>query len=515
LHRRPFVRTLLASAALAAAVALAGCNTDGTGVALSGRALQPLSDKMLSQIEQKNMTKESPILVRLFKEESELEVWKQDRTGRFELLKTYPICRWSGELGPKVKEGDRQAPEGFYTIMPGQMNPNSHYYLAINVGYPNAFDRAWGRTGGDVMVHGDCSSRGCFAMTDEQVGEIYALARESFFGGQRSFQVQSYPFHMTPINMAKHRNNPAMPFWKEIKVGYDHFEVTHLEPRVDVCDKHYVFDAVSRSGIGTLNFSPKGACPAYKVPEEIASAVEEKQRQDESQTAELVRRGTPTVPVRMGTDGGMNPVFVAALQGGVLRDSEGNIRSIMPVTAPGTIPPNVNPPHAPAPDTTGSVGAPASAPASPATPRPGSLFAGATPPASQPARTQVATAGDGGPVTSGKPEQQENIFGRMTSTMGRWVGLGGNEGPPAEPKAAKPEPKPAATAAIRPKPKAVASATPPAEKPAAAAAAAPAQQPQQQAAAAPAAPAPAGSTGFVNPGALPVGSFDSRWGGAR
>ena len=74
---------------------------------------------MLTLLEQKNMPKDSPILVRIFKEESELEVWKQDTTGHFQLLKVYPICRWSGDLGPKVKEGDRQAPEGFYTITPG------------------------------------------------------------------------------------------------------------------------------------------------------------------------------------------------------------------------------------------------------------------------------------------------------------------------------------------------------------------------------------------------------------
>src|SRR5258708_32182730 len=123
----------MASAAIAAALALAGCDTDG-GVVPSGRALAPLSDKILADIEQKNMSKESPILVRLFKEESELEVWKQDNSGKFELLKTYPICRWSGELGPKVKLGDRQAPEGFYTIAPGQMNPDSNYQLAIHTG---------------------------------------------------------------------------------------------------------------------------------------------------------------------------------------------------------------------------------------------------------------------------------------------------------------------------------------------------------------------------------------------
>jgi len=153
---------------------LAGCDTDGT-TPPTLRSLQPLSAQMVADIEQKNMSQESPILVRLFKEEAELEVWKEDKNGRFALLKTYPICRWSGELGPKIKEGDRQAPEGFYTITPSLMNPNSSYYLAINMGFPNAYDRANGRTGDFLMIHGDCSSRGCYAMTDEQIAEIYAL----------------------------------------------------------------------------------------------------------------------------------------------------------------------------------------------------------------------------------------------------------------------------------------------------------------------------------------------------
>ena len=125
------------------------------------------------------------------------------------------------------------------------MNPNSQYYLSFDLGYPNAFDRAHGRTGAQLMVHGDCSSRGCYAMTDEQIAEIYALGRESFFGGQRSFQVQAYPFRMTPQNMAKHRNNPNIAFWKMLKKGNDHFEVTRPEPKVDVCEKRYVFDAQS------------------------------------------------------------------------------------------------------------------------------------------------------------------------------------------------------------------------------------------------------------------------------
>jgi murein L,D-transpeptidase YafK len=322
----------LASAAIAAAMALAGCDTDGTP-SVSGRHMQPLSDKLQAEIEAKNMEKESAILVRIFKEESELEVWKEDKTGRFALLKTYPICRWSGDLGPKIKEGDRQAPEGFYTITPGLMNPNSNYYLAINTGFPNAYDRANGRTGGFLMIHGDCSSRGCYAMTDEQIGEIYSLARESFFGGQKSFQIQAYPFRMTPLNMAKHRNSPHMAFWKMIKQGYDHFEVTRLEPKVDVCEKHYVFNAESSS-----KFSAADHCPAYRVPEDIANAVREKQRRDDIQTAELINRGTPAAPAAMGVDGAMNPAFLAAVK------SHGGPGAVIK-TAYGTIPAHVNPPE--------------------------------------------------------------------------------------------------------------------------------------------------------------------------
>src|SRR5690348_6130341 len=224
------MRALFASAALTAAVALAGCSPDS--IAPAGRAMAPLSEQTLALISEKNMDKGSPILVRLFKEESELEVWKQTRDGRYALLKTYPICKWSGDLGPKKKEGDRQAPEGFYTITPGLMNPNSSYYLAFNTGFPNAYDRANNRHGAFLMIHGDCSSRGCYAMTDEQIGEIYSLAREAFLGGQKEFQLQAYPFRMTPANLARHRNNPNLAFWKMIKEGYDHFEVSHLEPKV-------------------------------------------------------------------------------------------------------------------------------------------------------------------------------------------------------------------------------------------------------------------------------------------
>jgi murein L,D-transpeptidase YafK len=292
--------------AAAIAIALGGCSSS-TPVT-NDRHMQPLSQAVLAELKAKNMAKESPILIRIFKEEAELEVWKQDDSGRFALLRTYPICRWSGELGPKIKQGDRQAPEGFYTITPGLMNPNSSQYLAINTGFPNAYDLANGRTGSFLMIHGGCSSAGCYAMTDEQIAEIYALAREAFFGGQKSFQLQAYPFRMTPLNMARHRNSLHMAFWKMIKEGHDYFEVAHLEPKVAVCDKSYVF------GAGSTDSFSAGRCPAYAVPEDMIAAVRDKQRRDDAQTVELIIRGTPTAPLATGADGGMNPAFLAAVK---------------------------------------------------------------------------------------------------------------------------------------------------------------------------------------------------------
>ena len=483
-------RALLASAALAMAVVVGGCDTDGTD--FSARALKPLSPAMLAELEHRNMPKDSPILVRLFKEEAEFELWKQDASGRFALLKTYPICRWSGELGPKVKEGDRQAPEGFYTITPAQMNPNSHYYLAFNIGYPNAFDRAWGHTGSDLMVHGDCSSRGCYAMTDEQIGEIYALARESFFGGQRSFQVQAYPFHMTAVNMARHRNNPNMPFWTMLKEGSDHFELTHLEPRVDVCEKRYVFDAQPNATPVPAGFNPTGRCPAYQMAPELVAALDEKRHRDEVETAELVSRGTPTVPVRTGTDGGTNPAFLATYQPQQVRDAQGQVHTVVSRRAPGFFPmgtASANTAVAEAP--TGSV-APAAATSADASASSG---------------TYGLAAADAKSAPQAKP----------VGLLNRLFRIGGDD---KKPEAAAPPATaaPTAVAAAHPRPRpatAVAAKTPPA-KPKAEPEPAPSREAHATTpAAVPTPPKVASSTeNSLLSGAqptVPVGSFDSRW----
>ena len=392
---RSLVRALATSAALAAGLVLAGCNGDDMSLANNAKANQPVPPKLIADMTAKDMDLQSPILVRLYKQEAELEIWKQDRSGRFALLKTYPICRWSGDLGPKVREGDRQAPEGFYSISPAQMNPQSAYYLSFNTGYPNAFDKALGRTGSQLMVHGDCSSRGCYAMTDEQIAEIYSLGRESFFGGQKSFQLQAYPFKMTPANMAKHRNNPNMPFWKMIKEGNDHFEVTRQEPKVDFCEKKYVFDAIKPPGATRdLVFDASAKCPAYAIPEEVANAVREKQATDIAETARLIAKGTPVARTNTGIDGGMHRVFAARVPEGSTGLSEAGDGSLsLMARAPGTIPSHVNPPKAPSESLLMG------------TPEPPKLAAAPAPaPASAPAPTRVANAAPRQPrMTDGSP----------------------------------------------------------------------------------------------------------------
>jgi murein L,D-transpeptidase YafK len=242
------------------------------------KAVRPVPHAIVADMDRQDMAETSPIFIRLYKETSELEIWKQRRNGDYALLKTYQICKWSGALGPKKKEGDRQAPEGVYIVTPAQMNPNSHYYLSFNIGYPNAYDRSLGRTGSNLMVHGACSSAGCYSMTDEDAGEIFALARDSFRGGQTSFQIQALPFRMTAENLARHKDDPNMPFWRVLKAASDNFDLTLRPPKVDVCDRNYVFNADA----GGATFDPDGKCPAYTIPQNLADALATKQAKDDA-----------------------------------------------------------------------------------------------------------------------------------------------------------------------------------------------------------------------------------------
>lgn len=255
-------------ALVALGLTLAACNPN---LDFDERHTKPLSNATKTRLENLKMDASAPMVVRIYKEEAELEVWKWRKLDRkYALFQIYDICAYSGKLGPKIKEGDRQAPEGFYSIVPGLMNPKSNYYLAFNLGFPNEFDRAHKRTGSHLMVHGSCSSRGCYAMEDDQIEEIYQLGRESFSAGQKSFQVQAFPFRMTDANLARHSDSPHAGFWRMLKEGSDHFEAMKQPPKVNVCEKRYIFNAVAAEG---EDFIADEACPVYAVPESIGRKV--------------------------------------------------------------------------------------------------------------------------------------------------------------------------------------------------------------------------------------------------
>lgn len=225
---------------LTTVLSLAGCGSyDSLD---SRRGLAPQSPTLISDTQSAGADTTSPVLIRIFKESKELELWRKAKDGRYALVHTFTICAYSGNLGPKIKQGDYQAPEGFYSITPGQMNYNSIRYLSANTGYPNQFDRTHDRTGSSVMIHGGCDSAGCYAIQDAPMQNLFAAMRDAFKAGQKSVQLQIYPYRMHSMNMLMHRDPKNMDFWRQLKVGYDKFEITHRELVVRVETKRYVVD---------------------------------------------------------------------------------------------------------------------------------------------------------------------------------------------------------------------------------------------------------------------------------
>ncbi|NTF34558.1 L,D-transpeptidase family protein [Rhizobium skierniewicense] len=299
-----------ASVRVASVAALCGALAACTSMGFDTASKEPpkLSSKVAASMASKGMKPESPVLVRIFKQESELEVWKVDKSGNYALFKTYPMCRWSGKLGPKTKSGDRQAPEGFYHVSAGMLNPNSQFYVSFNLGYPNRLESAMGYTGEALMVHGACSSSGCYAMTDQQVGEIYAIVDRALKGGQDRFQVQAYPFRLTAKNMAAYKDDANFPFWKTLKEGYDSFELTRRQPKVSVCGRRYVFNSEFSGGEPA---NPLAACPA--VINQTEPAVAAKLSAENQKLVAALNEGTSSA-LNSYVDGGMHPSFRAILK---------------------------------------------------------------------------------------------------------------------------------------------------------------------------------------------------------
>lgn len=209
--------------------------------ALAARRVTPGLKKVLHD---KDLEWGAPVFIRIFKEERELELWIQ-KEDTFRKFRTYPIAAMSGVLGPKLAEGDKQAPEGFYYVPPTMMNPRSLYHLSFNIGFPNAYDRSHGRTGSLIMVHGDQRSIGCFAMTDPKIEEIYTLCAAAFQEGQPFFRVHCFPFRMTSERMLAAKGHPWEAFWKNLQEGYRWFEDKKSPPNVEFEAGSYLFEADS------------------------------------------------------------------------------------------------------------------------------------------------------------------------------------------------------------------------------------------------------------------------------
>ena len=196
---------------------------------------------LLSDLSAAGLALGNPAFIRIFKQEKRLEVWMQPAGGAFKLFQSYDICYHSGRLGPKLAEGDHQAPEGFYRVGLQQLNPNSRHHLAFNLGFPNAYDESLGRTGSVLMVHGGCTSTGCYAMTDPIVDRIYAIVEAALLGGQEAVDIHAMPFVMSDAALSALEPQPWLDFWRNLKQGYDLFEADRIPPKVGARNGDYCF----------------------------------------------------------------------------------------------------------------------------------------------------------------------------------------------------------------------------------------------------------------------------------
>lgn len=232
----------------------------------------PDLSSLQERLSKKGLVEGAPVFIRAFKAESQIELWM--RKGKsFVHFATYPICHWDGEIGPKLAEGDRQTPEGFYTVSARQFKPSARWRKRFNLGYPNAYDRAHKRTGSNILVHGGCSSVGCFAMTDEVVDEIHRLSKSALKTGQKRFQFHIYPFRMTAANISKAAKPEWKPFWTNLKRVNDVFEQTRRPPKISVCNKRYMSYPAPEFGLGSERI--RSSCTREWQPNEAIAQVDE------------------------------------------------------------------------------------------------------------------------------------------------------------------------------------------------------------------------------------------------
>jgi len=211
----------------------------GTALAESRaeQAAKRVKPVLVAALAEKKLDYGKPVFIRIFKAEKVLEIWVA-KNDRYIFFQTYPICTYSGRLGPKIREGDNQAPEGFYRVGLNQLNPHSNYHLAFNLGYPNAYDRANGRTGDFLMVHGNCVSIGCYAMGYAGIEELDTLMDAALHSGKKNIDVHVFPFRFDNTKIVW-KNSEWQAFWSDLKIGFDAFNKTRTPPNVSVVNKRY------------------------------------------------------------------------------------------------------------------------------------------------------------------------------------------------------------------------------------------------------------------------------------
>lgn len=277
LLRCNYAAALLCAVALSGAVSGPACSSDigdRRRAVKEGRLTLPLpgtpdTERLLTRLWEAGVSLGAPLLIRVFKADSELEVWVE-KGGSYVLFASYPICFWSGTLGPKLREGDRQTPEGFYTIGSEQLHNGGRWRRSLDIGFPNAFDDINGRSGSAILIHGGCNSIGCFAMTNPVNAELYDLVSSAIRSGERNVPVHVFPFRMSVENIAAHATDRSKEFWSDLKQGYDSFERTRLPPRISVCGKRYRIE--DGSPVQARTPAPVDLCTGDAVAKAVSEA---------------------------------------------------------------------------------------------------------------------------------------------------------------------------------------------------------------------------------------------------
>jgi murein L,D-transpeptidase YafK len=277
---------------LLGALALSLPASDGVMAARrsNGNSVEAVNNSLAAKFEEKGLTLGSPVFLRVYKQTSEMELWVQQGP-RYIHFKTFGICRWSGGLGPKMYEGDRQSPEGLYHITTADLIVNPRWDRAMNINYPNSFDVVNGRSGSGILIHGKCGSIGCFAIQDQNVEEVYGAVRAALFSGQAEIPVLALPFRFASVAPSVRDTLQLNEFWSDLRRADLLFERDRLPPTAWICDGRYYF--ADRRGDRHRHAVHLPGCKPLKAPVTAGETAEVKQRAQSIIAASVATQESP------------------------------------------------------------------------------------------------------------------------------------------------------------------------------------------------------------------------------